>query len=172
MNSTVGRKLFYVAALVSQLITSCINSHDLVQTKSALETQNNTNEGELLFINLRFWKTTAHVDSGKVINTITTKGNLRDRETPAVRDTNHRYTIYLNSCKGNTLYKEEIDNPLDCMMEVYGENGKIELKKVNFKEREYSLKVEQGKEKICSVIVTKNQNKGITIICNQSIQTK
>ena len=158
-------KYAFKILFVSLLQMSCTESKHVL-TPVTTSAEQNTTTDKLLFINLNFWKIDGGKDSCKVINTMVADGTLRGEEHHEVHNKESYYTVLLNSCKGKALYKEEIDNQLDTQMEVYNEDGKIELKKVSFKQREYSIKIQQGKEKICRVIVTKNEKGEIKTICN------
>jgi hypothetical protein len=63
-----------------------------------------------------------------------------------------------------------MDNQLDTQMEVYNENGTIELKNTSFKQREYSIKMQKPKEKICRLIVLKTAKGQTETICNHLIK--
>ena len=96
-------------------------------------------------------------------------GKLKTGQQQEVRNKENYYTLFFNSCSGNTIYKEEIDNQLDAQMEVYNETGSIELKEVSFKEREYSIRMQKGREKICRLIITKTVKGQTETICNHLI---
>lgn len=141
-----------------------------IEPKKAVAPVAEQNEGpKLLFINLIFQKTPDGKDSCDVLNTIVTDGTLRDAETHPVRNKENYYTLFFHSCNGKTVYQEEIDNQLDTQMEVYNENGMIELKNTSFKQREYSIRMQKAKERICRLIVTKTVKGKTETICNHLI---
>jgi hypothetical protein len=157
--------LFFALILLIQV--SCIESKKIVTP--ATEQVAQSDEGKLVFINLLFSKTAEGKDSCNVINSIVADGTLKEGEVHEVRNKGNYYTLFFNSCNGETLYKEEIDNQLDTQMEVYKEGGTIELKEVSFKQREYSIRMQKGKEKICRLIVTKTTKGQTETICNHLI---
>lgn len=155
-------------AFILLIQASCIESK---KTASSPATQQAAqNEGDkLLFVNLLFLKTADGKDSCELINSIVTDGTVRGEEFHQARNKENYYTLFLNSCDGKTLYKEEMDNQLDTQMEVYNENGTIELKNTSFKQREYSIKMQKGKEKICRLIILKTAKGQTETICNHLI---
>ena len=155
-------KFFLVLVLLIEV--SCVQSKKALSPSAA-----QSDEGKLLFINLIFLKTSEGKDSCDIINSIVTEGTLKERGSDKVRNKENYYTLFFNSCTGKTLYKEEIDNQLDTQVEVYNENGSIELKEMHFKQKEYSIRMQKGKEKICRLIVTKTAKGKTENICNHLI---
>lgn len=154
--------LFFAFTLLMQV--ACVES------KKVASPVTEQNEGpKLLFVNLSFSKTPEGKDSCDVLNSIVADGTLREGESHSVRNKENYYTLFFNSCNGKTVYKEEIDNQLDTEMEVYTESGAIELKPISFKQREYSIRMQKGKEKICRLIVTKTVKGQTETICNHLI---
>ncbi|HSH65825.1 MAG TPA: hypothetical protein VLB84_08510 [Bacteroidia bacterium] len=166
MNVDNNRCLLFFA-LVILIQVSCIESKKIV-SPVAVQTEQEE-EGKLLFINLLFSKTSDGKDSCNIINSIVVEGTLKEEAVHPVRNKENYYTLFLNSCDGKTLYKEELDNQLDTQMEVYKEGGTIALKTVNFKQREYSIRMQKGKEKICRLIVIKTEKGQTETICNHLI---
>jgi len=142
--------------LIVMMQISCTGSKPALGDDTLSAEQNAVPE-KILFINLNFWKIDKETDSCQVINTIIADGKLKEEEHATLYNKDNYYTVVLSSCNGKTLYTKEIDNQLDTQMEVYNENGSIQLKEVNFKQKEYSMRVQQGKEKICRITVTKNE---------------
>jgi hypothetical protein len=158
--------LFLIFILLIQV--SCVESKKA--TSSPVTQQTVQSEGDkLLFINLLFLKTAEGKDSCDLINSIVADGTVRGEELHQARNKENYYTLFLNSCDGKTVYKEEMDNQLDTQMEVYNENGTIELKNTSFKQREYSIKMQKGKEKICRLIILKTAQGRTETICNHLI---
>jgi hypothetical protein len=160
------RTLFFFTMLLL-LFFSCVESK---KTIAPVVEQTQINEQKLLFINLIFSKTNEGKDSCDLINSITVDGTLREEANLAVSNRENFYTLFLKSCNGEILYKEEMDNQLDSQMEVYKENGAIELKSVSFKEREYSIRMQKKKEKICRLVVEKTVKGKTETICNHLIK--
>jgi hypothetical protein len=167
MNVNKNRILFF-GVFMLLVEASCIGPKKKVASPPDEQAIQN-DEGKLLFINLLFSKTPEGKDSCSVMNSIVTDGVLREQENSLVRNKDNYYTLFFNSCAGKTLYKEEIDNQLDTQMEVYNENGPIELKNISFKQREYSIRMQKGKEKICRLIVTRTAKGQTETICNHLI---
>jgi hypothetical protein len=151
--------------LLLHLFSSCVEPKKVVSSPSVEQ----NDEAKLMFINLLFSKTTEGRDSCSVLNSMVTDGTLREGASNQVRNKENYYTLFFNSCDGKTLYKEELDNQLDTQMEVYNENGTIELKKISFKQKEYSIRMQEGKERICRLIVIKTANGQTETICNHLI---
>lgn len=158
--------LFFLGWMVLTQV-SCTESKKIA-LPDATQTQQNE-EGKLLFINLLFSKNSEGRDSCEVLNSMVVEGTLKKGTLNPGRSNENYYTIFLNSCTGKTLYKEELDNQLDTSMEVYNEDGTITLKEVNFKQREYSIRMQKAKEKICRLIVTKTLKGQTETICNHLI---
>jgi hypothetical protein len=168
MDVNKKQALFFLAfTLIIQ--ASCIEPKKALSTPVAQSSEGENDEGKLLFINLVFLKTAEGKDSCDLINSIVTDGTLREEEHHQVQNKENYYTLFFNSCNGKTLYKEEMDNQLDTQMEVYNENGTIELKKISFKQREYSIRMQKRREKICRLIVTKTAKGQSETICNHLI---
>lgn len=164
MTSKIGYTATLFLAMLVFMQTSCIESK-----KAVASTEAKSEVDQLLFVNLLFLKTPDGKDSCNVINSIVADGTLRATEIPHARNKENYYTLFFNSCAGKTLYKEEMDNQLDTQMEVYTESGAIELKNVSFKQKEYSIRMQKGKEKICRLIVTKTEKGQTETICNHLI---
>lgn len=163
--SPTTRQVLFVFAFMLFLQASCMQSRKVVSTPSI---PSEVEQKKLLFVNLLFLKTADGKDSCDVINSIVVEGTLKETEHP-VRNKENYYTLFFNSCSGNTLYKEEIDNQLDTQMEVHNESGVVELKSVSFKQREYGIRMQKGKEKICRLVVTKTVKGQTQTICNHLI---
>jgi hypothetical protein len=158
--------LFLVFILLMQ--ASCTESKKAALSPVTQQTEQNEGD-KLLFINLLFLKTPDGKDSCDLINSIVADGTVRGETSHQARNNENYYTLFLKSCNGETLYKEEMDNQLDTQMEVYNENGTIELKNTSFKQREYSIKMQKGKEKICRLVVIKTAKGQTETICNHLI---
>lgn len=163
MNVNKNCFLFF-SVFILLIQVSCVESKKITTQPVELN-----EEAKLLFINLLFVKTTEGKDSCDIINSIVADGTLKDGEEHSARNKENYYTLFFNSCSGKTLYKEEIDNQLDTEMEVYKEGGSIELKSISFKQREYSIRMQKGKEKICRLIVIKTAKGQTETICNHLI---
>jgi hypothetical protein len=158
--------LFLVFIVLIQ--ASCIESKKAALS-SVIQQAAQSEGDKLVFVNLLFLKTADGKDSCGLINSIIADGLLRGEEFHQARNKENYYTLFLNSCDGKTVYKEEMDNQLDTQMEVYNENGTIELKNTSFKQREYSIKMQKGKEKICRLVVIKTAKGQTETICNHLI---
>jgi hypothetical protein len=161
------KQALFFFALILLIQVSCIESKKIASPTAEQAVQ--SDEGKLVFINLRFSKTQEGKDSCDVLNAIVADGILKEGESHEVRNKANYYTLFFNSCDGRTLYKQEIDNQLDTQMEVYKEDGTIELKEISFNQREYSIRMQKGKEKICRLIVTKTAKGQTETICNHLI---
>ena len=159
-----------ILILTLLFLQSACKEHAVVLKSEVVSSELNSSVDKILFINLNFWKTDASSDSCKVMNTIFADGKLKGEDYHEAYDKDNYYTIILNSCDGKTLYKQNIVNQLDNQMEVFNEGGIIELKKTSFKQKEFSIRLQQGKEKFCRIIITKNEKGQAKTICNQLIQ--
>ena len=166
----MNSKMTYCILILTLFFLQCAcKEHAVVLKSEAVPVVQNSSADKIIFINLNFWKTDTGSDSCKVINTIFADGKLKGDDYHEAYDKDNYYTIILNSCDGKLLYKQDIVNQLDNQMEVFNEGGIIELKKTSFKQREFSMRLQQGKEKFCRIIVTKNEKGQIKTMCNQLI---
>lgn len=157
-------------ALMLLIQVSCTESQQMI---SATAYQPEQSDGsKIVFVNLSFLKTNDGKDSCDIINAVVADGTLRETLSHQLRNKENYYTLFFNSCDGKTIYKAEIENQLDTQMEVYNESGAIELKDISFKRREYSIRMQKGKEKICRLIVTKTTKGQTQTICNHLIILK